>query len=94
MTGGKLNAGEVYGGALGLQYKGDTFRAYARVQYSKEKYSERAAVMLRSVDPITGAVRPQDGGVLLQSLRCAPPAGSITSPATCALSPRNPSLYR
>ena len=92
-TGGRLNAGEVYGGALGLQYKGDSFKAYARVQYSKEKYSERAAVMLRSVDPITGAVRTQDGGVLLQSPRCAPPAGSITSPATCALSPRNPSLY-
>lgn len=93
VTGGKLNAGEVYGGALGLQYKGDTFKAYARVQYSKERYSERAQVLLRSVDPVTGAVRTLDGGVLLQSPRCAPPAGSITSPATCALSPANPRLY-
>ena len=93
VTGGRLNAGEVYGGALGLQYKGESFKAYARVQYSKEKYSERAQVLLRSVDPITGAVRTQDGGVLLQSPRCAPPAGSITSPATCALSPANPRLY-
>jgi iron complex outermembrane recepter protein len=93
VTGGKLNAGEVYGGALGLQYKGESFKAYARVQYSKEKYSERAQVLLRSVDPISGAVRPEDGGVLLQSLRCAPPAGSITSPASCALSPANPKLY-
>ena len=93
VTGGKLNAGEVYGGALGLQYKGDGFKAYARVQYSKEKYSERASVLLRSVDPISGAVRTQDGGVLLRSLRCAPPAGSITSPASCALNPANPSLY-
>jgi iron complex outermembrane receptor protein len=93
VTGGKLNAGEVYGGALGLQYKGDTFKAYARVQYSKERYSERAQVLLRSVDPVTGAVRTQDGGVLLQSPRCAPPAGSIISPATCAVSPANPRLY-
>lgn len=92
-TGGKLNASEVYGGALGLQYKSESFKAYARVQYSKEKYSERAQVLLRSVNPITGAVRTQDGGVLLLSPRCAPPAGSITSPATCAISPRNPSLY-
>jgi iron complex outermembrane recepter protein len=93
VTGGKLNTSEVYGGALGLQYKGESFKAYARVQYSKEKYSERAQVLLRSVDPITGAVRTQDGGVLLQSPRCAPPAGSITSPASCALSPANPRLY-
>ncbi len=97
VTGGKLNAGEVYGGALGLQYKGDTFKAYARVQYSKEKYSERAQVLLRSVDPITGAVRTQDGGVLLRSPRCpAPPAGSPAGtpwPSTCAAQPGNPSLY-
>ena len=79
VTGGKLNAGEVYGGALGLQYKGDGFKAYARVQYSKEKYSERAAVLLRSVDPITGGVRTQDGGALLQSLR--PPASPFAPPA-------------
>jgi iron complex outermembrane recepter protein len=97
VTGGKLNAGEVYGGALGLQYKGDSFKAYARVQYSKEKYSERAQVLLRSVDPISGAVRTQDGGVLLRSPRCpAPPAGSPAGtpwPTTCAAQPGNPSLY-
>jgi iron complex outermembrane recepter protein len=96
-TGGKLNAGEVYGGALGLQYKGDGFKAYARVQYSKERYSERAQVLLRSVNPITGAVRTQDGGVLLRSPRCpAPPAGSPAGtpwPTTCAPQPGNPSLY-
>ncbi|MFM2411450.1 MAG: hypothetical protein RL481_2278, partial [Pseudomonadota bacterium] len=94
VTGGDLNAGKVYGGSLGLSYEdGNAFKAYARVQYSNEKYSERAQVLLRSVDPITGAARPQDGGVLVQSVRCAPPAGSITSPATCAVSPRNPFLY-
>jgi iron complex outermembrane recepter protein len=77
-TNGNLNAGEVYGGALALQYESDgAFSAYARVQYSKEKYSERASVLLRSVDPITGAVRTEDGGVLRQSLR--PPA-TVTSP--------------
>ncbi len=94
VTGGDLNAGKVYGGAFGLQYKSDNnFTAFARVQYSKEKYSERAQVLLRSVDPITGAVRTQDGGVLLQSQRCRPPAGSITSPATCTVPASNPFLY-
>ena len=74
VTGGDLNAAEVKGGAFALQYKADSgFSAYARVQYSEEEYSERAAVFLRSVDPITGAVRTQDGGVLLQSLRVTPP---------------------
>ena len=59
-TSGELNAGEVYGGALALQYKNDAnFTALARVQYGKEKYSERAAVLLRSVDPTTGATRTQ-----------------------------------
>jgi outer membrane receptor protein involved in Fe transport len=94
VTGGDLNAAEVYGGSLGLSYDNDgPFTAYARLQYSKEQYSERAAVLLRSVDPITGAVRTQDGGALLQSPRCRPPAGSITSPATCTVSPGNPFLY-
>jgi iron complex outermembrane receptor protein len=94
VTGGDLNAAEVYGGSLGLSYdSGGSFKAYARLQYSNEKYSERAAVLLRSVDPITGAVRTQDGGVLIQSPRCRPPAGSITSPATCAISPANPFMY-
>jgi iron complex outermembrane recepter protein len=77
-TNGNLNASDVYGGAFALQYKSDgAFSAYARVQYSKEKYSERASVLLRSVDPITGAARPEDGGILRQSLK--PPA-SVTSP--------------
>ncbi len=94
VTGGDLNAGKVYGGALALQYKSDSnFSAYARVQYSKEEYSERAQVLLRSVDPLTGAARVQDGGVLIQSQRCRPPAGSITSPATCTVPASNPFLY-
>jgi iron complex outermembrane recepter protein len=93
VTGGRLNAAETYGGALGLEYKGEGFKAYARVQYSKEKYSERATVLLRAVDPTSGAVRTQDGGVLLRSLRCPPPAGSISSPATCTVPASNPSLY-
>ncbi len=77
VTGGNLNAAETWGGALALQYKGDSFKAYARVQYSDEQYSERATVMLRSVDPITGAVRTQDGGVLLQSLKCRTPSTAV-----------------
>ncbi len=94
VTKGELNAAKVVGGAFALQYKNDSnFSAYARLQYSKEKYSERAQVLLRSVDPITGAVRTQDGGVQLQSQRCRPPAGSITSPATCTVPASNPFLY-
>jgi outer membrane receptor protein involved in Fe transport len=94
VTGGGLNAAKVYGGSLGLSYEdGNAFKAYARLQYSNEQYSERAQVLLRSVDPITGAVRTQDGGVLLQSQRCRPPAGSITSPATCTVPASNPFLY-
>lgn len=78
VTGGDLNASETKGGALALQYKSDgNFSAYARVQYSEEDYSERAAVLLRSVNPITGAIRTEDGGVLLQSLR---PGATPTSP--------------
>jgi iron complex outermembrane recepter protein len=69
VTGGGLNGAKTYGGALALQYKGDDFHAYARVSYAKERYSERASVLLRSVDEVTGAVRTQDGGVLVQSLR-------------------------
>lgn len=80
VTGGKLNSSDVKGGAIALNYKSDgAFSAYARVQYSEEQYSERAAVMLRSVDPITGAVRTQDGGALLQSLR--PPSSPFAPPA-------------
>ncbi len=71
VTGGELNAAQTWGGALALQYKGDSFKAYARVQYSNEEYSERATVLLRSVDPITGGVRTQDGGALLKSQRSA-----------------------
>ncbi len=94
VTGGGLNAAKVYGGSLGLSYDdGNVFKAYARLQYGKEQYSERAQVLLRSVDPITGAVRTQDGGVLLQSQRCRPPTGSITSPATCTVPASNPFLY-
>jgi iron complex outermembrane recepter protein len=79
VTGGGLNGAEVWGGALALQYKGESFKAYARVQYSNEQYSERATVLLRSVDPITGAVRTQDGGALLQSRR--PPSSPFSPPA-------------
>jgi iron complex outermembrane recepter protein len=80
VTGGKLNSSDVKGGAFALNYESDgAFSAYARVQYSEEDYSERAQVLLRSVDPITGAVRTQDGGVLLQSLR--PPSSPFSPPA-------------
>ncbi len=71
VTGGKLNAAETWGGAAALQYESGGFKAYARVQYSKEEYSERASVFLSSVDPITGAPVSEDGGVLLQSHRTA-----------------------
>ena len=90
VTGGDLNAAETYGGALALHYDNDAdFSAYARVQYSDEKYSERAAVLLRSVDPISGAVRPQDGGVLRQSQLCRTPRGG-TAP-NCVVP--GPTLY-
>jgi iron complex outermembrane recepter protein len=80
VTGGKLNTSDVKGGAIALNYQSDgAFSAYARVQYSEEDYSERAQVLLRSVDPINGSVRTQDGGVLLQSLR--PPATPRSPPA-------------
>jgi iron complex outermembrane recepter protein len=70
VTGGKLNGGESMGAALGLLFKpSDNFNAYLRLQYSQEEYSERAAVLLRSVDPTTGAVRTQDGGALLPDRR-------------------------
>jgi iron complex outermembrane recepter protein len=68
-TKGRLNAGKVYGGALGLQYEdGNDFTAYARVSYSKEKYSERASVFLSSVNPITGLPNTADGGTYVNSL--------------------------
>ncbi|MEY4270484.1 MAG: hypothetical protein RLZZ58_1700 [Pseudomonadota bacterium] len=80
VTGGDLNAAEVKGGAFALNYEGSgVFSAYARVQYAEEHYSERAAVLLRSVDPITGAVRAQDGGQLRQSLK--PPSSPFSPPA-------------
>jgi iron complex outermembrane recepter protein len=79
VTGGHLNTSEVWGGALGVAYEDDGFNAYARVQVSKEKYGERAAVLLRSVDPVTGAVRTEDGGSLRQSLR--PPSSPTSPPA-------------
>jgi iron complex outermembrane recepter protein len=80
VTGGRLNSAKTYGGALALQYKDDNgFVAYGRLSYSNEKYAERASVLLRSVDPITGAVRTQDGGELAQSLR--PPATPTSPPA-------------
>jgi iron complex outermembrane recepter protein len=74
VTGDRLNTAEVKGGAFALQYKSDgIFSAFARVQYSEEQYGERASVLLRSVDPVTGAVRTQDGGELVQSRRILPP---------------------
>jgi iron complex outermembrane recepter protein len=69
VTGSQLNKGRVWGGALGVNYDAESFSAYARVQYGKEKYAERAAVLLRSVNPINGAPYTADGGVLRQSLR-------------------------
>ncbi len=80
VTGGRLNGAKTYGGAFALQYKDDNgFTAYGRLSYSNEQYTERATVLLRSVDPITGAVRTQDGGELAQSLR--PPATPTSPPA-------------
>jgi iron complex outermembrane recepter protein len=79
VTGGHLNNSQVWGGALALAYEDDGFTAFARVQVSREDYGERAAVLLRAVDPITGAVRTEDGGQLRQSLK--PPATPTSPPA-------------
>lgn len=86
VTGGNLNAAENWGGALAVAYEGGSgFKAFARVAYSNETYSERASVFVRSVDPITGAPRTQDGGVLLQSLK--PPANpAMPAPKLYSLS--------
>jgi outer membrane receptor protein involved in Fe transport len=78
-TDSRLNAGEVWGGAVALNYDSGSFNAYARLQYSEEKYSPRATVLLRSVNPITGAPNTADGGKLLKSLR--PPSSPFSPPA-------------
>lgn len=72
-SGGRLNGLKMWGGAIAAIYQpSDNFTAYFRVQNSDEEYDERAAVMLRSVDPNTGAPNVADGGVLLPSLRANP----------------------
>jgi iron complex outermembrane recepter protein len=74
VTGGGLNAADSMGAALSLLFKPtDNFNAYLRFQYSQEEYSERAAVLIRSVDANTGAVRTQDGGALLPDRRPTAP---------------------
>jgi iron complex outermembrane recepter protein len=74
VTGGDLNAGESRGAALGLLWRPtDNFSGYLRLQYSKEEYSERAAVLIRSANPQTGAVRTEDQAVLLPDRRPTAP---------------------
>jgi iron complex outermembrane recepter protein len=69
-SGGRLNGSKMWGGAVAAIYQpNDNFNAYFRVQHSDEEYHERAAVLLRSVNPVTGGPNTPDGGVLLPSLR-------------------------
>lgn len=69
-TGGQLNAAESFGGALGLMYEpSSNLNIYLRLQYAKEKYAERAQVLLRSVDAQTGLVNTADGGFLAPDRR-------------------------
>jgi iron complex outermembrane recepter protein len=70
VTGGALNTAESSGAALGVQWRPtDTFSTYLRLQYSEEEYSERAAVLIRSVNPETGATRAEDQALLLPDRR-------------------------
>lgn len=73
-TGGDLNKAEAYGGALALRYDDNgPLTADLRVQYGEEKFTERAAVLVRSVNPTTGAPNTANGGVLLPDLRPTAP---------------------
>ena len=72
-SGGRLNGFTMWGGAIAAIYEpSDNFNAYFRVQHSDEEHNERASVLLRSVNPVTGAPNTADGGVLLPSLRANP----------------------
>jgi iron complex outermembrane recepter protein len=72
-AGEHLNGSKMWGGALAAVYEpNDKFNAYFRVQHSDEEYDERASVLLRSVNPETGAPNTADGGVLLPSLKPNP----------------------
>jgi iron complex outermembrane recepter protein len=72
-NGFRYNGSKMWGGALAAIYEpSDNFNAYFRVQHSHEEYDERASVLLRSVNPVTGAPNSVDGGVLLPSLRSNP----------------------
>lgn len=74
VTGGDLNAGESQGAALSLLWKPtDNLSSYLRLQYSKEEYSERASVLIRSVNPQTGAPRTEDQAVLFPDRRPTAP---------------------
>jgi iron complex outermembrane recepter protein len=69
-TGERLNAGESRGAALGLLWKPtDNLSAYLRLQYSDEEYSERAALLIRAVNPLTGAPQTENSAVLLPDRR-------------------------
>ena len=69
-TGGKLNTADSTGAALGLLFKpSNNFNAYLRFQYSKEEYSERAAVLIRAVNAQTGATLTDNGALLLPDRR-------------------------
>jgi iron complex outermembrane recepter protein len=70
VKGARLNGSKMWGGAFAAIYEpNDKFNAYFRVQHSDEEYDERAAVLLRSVDNVTGGANTADGGVILPSLR-------------------------
>jgi iron complex outermembrane recepter protein len=70
LNGGRLNGSKMWGGAIAAVYEpNDSFNAYFRVQHSDEEYDERAAVLLRSADNVTGGANTADGGVILPSLR-------------------------
>jgi iron complex outermembrane recepter protein len=74
VTGGELNAGDSQGAALAFLWKPtDNLSSYLRLQYSKEEYSERASVLIRAVNPQTGATRTEDQAVLLPDRRPTAP---------------------
>jgi iron complex outermembrane recepter protein len=74
VTGGRLNSADSRGAALGLLFTPTpNLNAYLRLQYSKEEYSERASVLIRSVDATTGLPRTQDGAALLPDRRPTAP---------------------
>lgn len=80
-TGGALNAYESLQGSAALQWEpSDTFKAYARVQYSDDEATDVARILVSPVDIQTGQVLTENGGV------CAPiprlVGGVVQIPAT------------